>query len=979
MHVTVLQTNEGTEVRKRFIDGEEVKDHFKIPEYWWASSYDLDLHGLHHLYRRPSEVVDGLIDRPNEVLCLGKPDYNRRDESGILEHRSNTSRRGWVAPPSDILVIDGDGIPYPAGYNDQTLIERPRETIQSVLVSLGLSECGCLVVLSSKAGLAGNFRAHIFVQLSELYTFESLNDFLKQTKKTASWIDPVMQPSRLLFSCRPMLEDEHLPERVFMFKGGYLTLPLASTEGMVQLSKPVQRGKFNLYQMNSELLQASEFVSEQCFNFVLSAKRAGMDEDAAVDALRAEFEHINVPFKTWKRMANRNGTLGEARRMYRSIRAGASTVYGNPAFVEPATTLDAASEELRAAIADQIGSGGGTFLNKVTLGVGKTHEIVDLVTSNDIKTLILAPSHERCAEIVERLEAAREKRLWTVMDEIGQFDDFEERYLERPWAAWRGRSAEGMCSRLEAVNAAFKAGVSVHKHICGFPSEGDDDNMERCPNFSTCAYAEQVMNFWRHNWVAPVAMISHLSRIASGVDVVIIDEGCVDELAGGRTVPLEDLLAPRDGELGQLSHQAHSDLLKDERTLTPEQVTQALELELEAKPTPHIEPGMSDDEIVERCNPGSYRSGCVSIWRALQAEFEGGHNHLHTWAHVYKEDTGEEKTRWLTNVAWRTKPRLLEKVDTVLLFDATPNITALKAHWPDLQVVDVEAPNMNLDVVQVSDAVGKRSQLINDLPKTDPKYKTEEARVRKARAKVAGWLKAQPGYTIVVTKKAHREAIEAEHTFERVSFAHHGNVEGQDAWDFPDGTRLRGAEVDNLVVLGRSTPQPYVLEQIARQHHCDEEPIIKMPWYRTEHWELANGIAGYRLRHEDQRVDAVIQNVAVDGQMQAIGRMRGVRRAKRGRVFIMHSMRLDIAVTECVSAAAMMRRVGDVTLLSRKEVARVFGVPDSAASRGLKGVTATHKYWREDGQTQPYKCAIAPGADVDRCMVELGASKWSAV
>jgi hypothetical protein len=672
-----------------------------------------------------------------------------------------------------------------------------------------------------------------------------------------------------------------------------------------------------------------------------------------------------------------DASLGEARRMFRKMRAGETTVYGNAAYVEPQTTLDAASEALRRAVAAQIDET-GTFLNKVTLGVGKTHEIVDLVTSNDIKALILAPSHERCEEIVDRLNDARERRLWSVLDEVGQFDEIEETYLERPWAAWRGRSAEGMCSRLPAVNAAFSAGVSVHKHICGFPSEGDGDMVERCPAISTCAYADQVMNFWRNNWVAPVAMISHLSRIASGVDVVIIDEGCVDNLAGGRSVPLEDMLAPRDGILGQLSHQAHGDLLKGKRTLTLEQVTEALDLELEAKPTPHIEPNMTDDEIVERCNPGSYRSGCVSIWRGLQSEFAGGQNHLHTWAHTYKEETGEEVTRWYADVAWRKKARLLEKVETVLLFDATPNICAVKAHWPDVEVVDVQAPNMNLDVVQVQDASGKASQLLNQLPKSDPNYKAEEARVVKARAKIAKWLNAQIGYTIVVTKKAHREALEKEHTFARVSFAHHGNVEGQDVWEFPDGTRLHGAAIDNLVVLGRNTPMPYVMEQIARQHHCDEEPIKQMGWYRTEHWELANGIAGYRLRHDDPRVDAVIHNVAVDGQMQAIGRMRGVRRMKRGRVFIMHSMRLDIAVTECVTAAAMMRRVGDVTLLSRKEVDRVFGTGEGGASRTLKHVEATHKYWREAGQTQPYRCAIAVGADVDQCMSELGALRWSA-
>lgn len=58
----------------------------------------------------------------------------------------------------------------------------------------------------------------------------------------------------------------------------------------------------------------------------------------------------------------------------------------------------------------------------------------------------------------------------------------------------------------------------------------------------------------------------------------------------------------------------------------------------------------------------------------------------------------------------------------------------------------------------------------------------------------------------------HGEAIEKQHRFERVAFAHHGAVEGMDVWDFPDGARLNGVEVDNLVVLGRNAPQPYIVE-----------------------------------------------------------------------------------------------------------------------------------------------------------------------
>lgn len=957
---------DGSEVKTILPDGREVSP-IDWPTEWFGERWDVSIRSVAEIYR---DI------QPFECLVLG---------GGPRRYNAGTKRTQFTLPPTNLMVLDVDGMPYAEGHSDATLRADPEGTIRAQLEQMFGTERAAqlhfVVVLSSRAGFTGDFRAHVWVGLAEEYAPKDIAAL--QRGLGVDWIDAgIFQAGRVLFAAPPEIDHDPFPVRVFDLVGQGLSLDLSasikSTEGLVPLTKPVIRGKHGLYRLNEDRLRASEFVSEECFNFVLSAKRAGMTEDDMITALHAEFERIDVPPATWARMRSKGMTLGDARRMYRGMREGETTVYGEPAYREPDTTLDAASEALRAAVASQLGRE-GVFLNKVTLGVGKTHEIVEAVTSRNVKALILAPNHERCAEIVERLEAARERRLWQALDEIGQFDEIEDNWLERPWASWRGRSADGMCARLPAVDAAFKAGVSVHKHICGFPSGDDMGDEKRCPRFASCAYADQVMNFWRYNWVAPVAMLPHLSRIASDADVVIIDEGCVDLLGHANPVPLEDLIAPREGRLGELSRRAYLDLMEDKRSLTFDECQEALELEQEARPSPFVEPDMADEEIISNCDLGKYRKGCVSIWKALIAEQAGGENHLHVFHKEDKDDKGETIARWWVQTAWRAKARLLEKVDTVLLFDATPNVVALKAHWPELEVFEVDAPKINTRVVQVTDAMGNRKQLINDLPKTDPKWTKEEERVKKARARIASWLKAQPGYTVVVTKKEHREAIEKEHRFERVAFAHHGAVEGKDVWDFPDGARLHGVEVDNLVVLGRNAPQPYIVEAMARSHHCDEAAIKRMGWYRVEHWELAGGVAGYRLRHDDPRADAIIKHIAVDGQMQAIGRMRSVRRQKMGRVFILHCMRLDVEVTECVTASEVMRRVGDVTLLSPKEVDRVFGDGGRNTREVANGIVATHKYWREAGQTKPFSCRVAEGADVDAAMEMLGAMRWEKV
>ena len=365
------------------------------------------------------------------------------------------------------MVLDVDGMPYVEGHSDETLRADPENTIRAQLAQMFgafADQFHIVVALSSRAGFTGDFRAHVWLGVSPRCEAKEIAAVHK--RQNVDWLDTgIFQAGRVLFAAPPDIEDDPFPIRVFEFKGEDMVIDLSSvvqsTEGLVELRKQFSRGKHGLYKMNSGPLQAGEGgVSGECWNFILSCKRSGMTEDEAIAALHDEFTRLEVPAATWKRMrkvirrpdGTNDPALGEARRMYRDMRAGETLVYGVPAYREPETTLTAASEALRRAVRDQI-EREGVFLNKVTLGVGKTHEIVELVTSRDVKALILAPNHERCAEIVNRLNDAREKRLYDAFDQVGQFEEIEDRWLERPWASWHGRSAEGMCSRLDAVKA----------------------------------------------------------------------------------------------------------------------------------------------------------------------------------------------------------------------------------------------------------------------------------------------------------------------------------------------------------------------------------------------------------------------------------------------------------------------------------------------------------------------------------------------
>jgi hypothetical protein len=309
------------------------------------------------------------------------------------------------------------------------------------------------------------------------------------------------------------------------------------------------------------------------------------------------------------------------------------------------------------------------------------------------------------------------------------------------------------------------------------------------------------------------------------------------------------------------------------------------------------------------------------------------------------------------------------KSDVLMIFDATPNEVALKAHFPEINVHRFDAKVQNSHVVQVMNNKGVKAEYLNALPKptddanTDDKEAWAKAETKKAtkRAGLAKWLKALPARTVVICKKEMRARMEDEHRLPKVEWGHLSGIEGQDVWQIA-GVDVKGAEIDNLVLIGRNLPQPYVIEAIARQHHFDEERVrvIEKPergfaWYHDEYKEIMPGVAGIRPVHPDPRVNAVAESIWKHTLEQAFGRGRGTRREKRLRVFICHNMPLDVTVHEAVTATELSARCGDATLLSPKEVERVFGY----SGRGAQNfrVVQTHKYWVNQPRRDLYQAA----------------------
>lgn len=608
----------------------------------------------------------------------------------------------------------------------------------------------------------------------------------------------------------------------------------------------------------------------------------------------------------------------------------------------------------------------GKHLFIVPTGVGKTELITRHVVKNEhTKFVILTTNHERCDELRDRLEDARDDAMirYETWEDFPTMEEQRESNLFRSWAVWRGRLR--LCERPEDVKRVQGAHLNVAENLCA-----------TCPMYDACGYITQVQSTWRHNWIAPVSMVTNNVRILNEADTIIIDEGVVDQLIGGRHFDLSELRVPRGGaRLMELSLKAEGHLVRDQDALTTDELEEALELERSLHPAVHADGKMTPEEIEKSTNMDGFHPNLVSLWRAMAA----GPNAVHVYQRTEDVD-GQTVVRDICRTAYRKSAQIKDK--NVLVFDATPNETALRAHFPDVEVQQFEAKVQNVHVTQVIDSRGNKGEFLNTVPqpedgKKSSSWKTLEKKKRDKRDKLIAWLKVQPGKSVVICKKELRTHLEA-YGLKNVAFGHHGAIEGQDVWDF-EGEMVKGAEIDNLMIIGRNLPPPWEAEHIARQHHCDdpEEILVckskdgRMPWYDDDYKEIVTGTAGIVPVHADPRVNAVIQNIWKHGLEQAFGRGRGARREKRLRVFIFHNMPVDVTVHSGIIKPQLNVTVGDVALLSPKEVERVFGY----SGRFIREhkIEPTHKYWTTDGQTKAFLASVAVDVDAEDQLRRIGA------
>lgn len=894
---------------------------------------------------------------------------------------------------ASVYVCEVDGAPFLDGITREDLIRDPEGVLDAQIRRYHSlpDTLSYVAVLSSSAGFskkgeAIGLRYHLYLALHRPYqpheidyideihqrtgdaalracfdtSIRNLGQFLLVAPPIIDGGDPFKQ--RIFYSAR---ENE---QAAFRFPPEFETLEQAAT-------MPTRGTSSALPRLNKDAFDSESYRSEAVQNWVARTRwrDSKMTWAEAYPLLVAEMETVGASADAWKRLGGED--LSEAARMWRQFkfRDGDRTGWCLPRYIEPAGSVDEAYGGMERELG-RVLEAPGTYLFKVPLGAGKTQQIVERATRESRNAVIMSPSIERCEELQERLNAQEEKRRY--FDRTGWEDFDAESEIGLPWMVWRGRQQPGMCARAEVAEAVHKAGGSVHKDLCG---HGQDI---KCPHFSKCPHASQYEAFGHVRWLVPSNTIVLDRRIGNEAEVVFIDEGVTNHLAGGTSFKLSTLLEPRQPRLDELSKRAHAALVDgDTETMSPRdfgltraEIAEALDLELSLKPVVMVSPAMDDDTIMQEVSraSGRWHPPLYAFWKQLLAEYDLDRDYVNSIHKYFARDLKE----WKVRVGWQVEADFLNDQQVVAFFDATPNEMALRAHFPDLETIEFNAPNRNVHVAQVLNMSGRKNQFLA----RDERQK-ELDRAYRNREGLAKWLNGQPGYTVCILPKDVREFIEAEHEFPHVAFGHYGAVQGQDEWTFGNGVTMKGAEVDCLAQFGRSAPPTWDVEAIAMGHFWRGEKLVRVPvpesgipWYDQREKAIAGGYAGYVLRHPDERVDSVARDIWHSSQLQAFGRGRATRRDKPLRVFIGHFLALDVEVAEALDERELMARHGDVLLLSPHEVERVFGYSGRFAEK--IGRAANVKYWVREGQTQPYRAWVREGVDRDAAMAEIGALRW---
>lgn len=521
-------------------------------------------------------------------------------------------------------------------------------------------------------------------------------------------------------------------------------------------------------------------------------------------------------------------------------------------------------------------------------------------------------------------------------------------------AVYRGRKQPdpdapdwAMCRDLEAIADARKAGASSsYDAVCR--RKGDDGKVTACRFYGLCGDSKQrrrEADLWL---VAHELVFGAMPQAIGEVAFLVVDEsihakGLIGAGAHPMVLSLDTLSHPpgvdmavvkgyRDRLVQALATQPFDAVptpvpASALRCITKAEAEHARDLEGRRIIEPAIYPGMPPAarkaavEAVTRGNAVIKR--LLSAWRAVEAAADLGDDEGSGWLATCLRHTEDGPVKVL-RIKGHEGIRKGWRVPT-LLIDANLNVDLVRPYWPQVELVaDIGAETPQMRVRQVVDRAYSLSAFKPGA--SDPAEEKRRAKnLRRLHAAILREVRRFRGKTLVVAQKAIEDALPGVGPMPAsVEMAHHNAIAGRNDW----------AEVSALIVVGRTTPSPETVEQMA-------EALTGRAVEHVEGWypkapaarEMADGSAEQAEvdRHPDATAEALRWQIAEGELVQIIGRVRGVNRTERDPVdvLVLTDALLPLPVARVEHTDGLL--VGPVDLMAARGVV-LFNATDAAAA-----------------------------------------------
>ena len=479
----------------------------------------------------------------------------------------------------------------------------------------------------------------------------------------------------------------------------------------------------------------------------------------------------------------------------------------------------------------------------------------------------------------------------------------------------KGRTHEGMCQKVEVVEALGEKGIKrVLKILCC-----DKKSDEQCEHYNQCPYIQQY-----HQIIDPdLVILSHeylaldYSELEYELKIfpkrIVIDESFYQKLIKDTSVPLSLII--ENNKIPEKVKEALTlattlgrpflKMLRDHNVTSSDLRKILTNLNKSEKAELNITPSMSIEAQLQRITlyDGNKKTGTIKIiLEKLAEELDQLSDCQHSIrVHSYKDKSGIAKivcNHLLPISRIKDDPQNRRPNPHILVIDADADKEIMQRIFPDMEINFINIPvKRNAEIIQINNAL--ISSEYNGSNTNSERY----ARGQNYFEAMKSIGKKLDGKTLIVSMSNVEARIKAE--IEDIDTEHFGNIRGQDKYK----------DYDNIICYGYFQPPVYTIENEARalfwnEANSDEDFILD--------GQMENQLIKYQgteksaeiRMHRNPYVNICLRQHRECEIQQSIDRLRLIHCKEKKKVFILTKLPLpNVEITELMSLKKVVATV----------------------------------------------------------------------